>query len=96
MHHDPLSEQSGGSSIRGGNVIWRETRNKSEALILEGVMDLVWTVRARFHTNTEGTHSTIASDGWFVSAELPVKAWSSQQLPVKAGSSQQLPVKAVS
>ena len=94
MHRYPLSEQCGGSSIRGGNVIWTEIRNKREALILEGAMDLVWTVRARFHINTDGTHSTIASDGWFVSAELPVKAWSSQQLPVKAGSSQQLPVKA--
>ena len=94
MHRYPLSEQCGGSSIRGGNVIWTEIRNKREALILEGAMDLVWTVRARFHTNTDGTHSTIASDGWFVSAELPVKAWSSQQLPVKAGSSQQLAMKA--
>ena len=94
MHRYPLSEQCGGSSIRGGNVIWTEIRNKREALILEGAMDLVWTVRARFHTNTDGTHSTIASDGWFVSAELPVKAWSSQQLAMKAGSLQQLPVKA--
>ena len=94
MHRYPLSEQCGGSSIRGGNVIWREIRNKREALILEGAMDLVWTVRAKFHTNTDGTHSTFASDGWFVSAKLPVKAWSSQQLPVKAGSSQQLAMKA--
>ena len=94
MHRYPLSEQCGGSSIRVGNAIWKEIRNKREALILEGAMDLVWTVRARFHTSTDGTHSTIASDGWFVSAELPVKAWSSHQLPLKAGLSQQLPLKA--